>query len=146
MAYEVSVCLACSSYTGESYGRSQNAGSSFPSGHVELFIHGSSLQHPQKFGFISQVQFSVSPPQDPPGDRSASAVERPAGRRISPKQPFTHGSTMQHPRNLVPVSHEYLMMVRHALVTKDHLRSGAASSTYQVPPRGQKNSPGLAAT
>jgi hypothetical protein len=77
-------------------------------------MQGSSLQHPQKVGAISHVHMGVWPPQEPPGDRLASDVERPAGRRISPKHPFLHGSAVQQPTNLVPVSHAYLSFIRDA--------------------------------
>ena len=91
-------------------GRSQKVGSNFPCGHVELFIHGSSLQQPQNVGACSQVQKGVCPPHEPPGDWLSSAVDRPAGRRLLPWHPFVHGSAIQHPTNLVPVSHAYLIV------------------------------------
>jgi hypothetical protein len=115
-------------------------------------MHGSSLQHPQNVGAMSQVHVGVLPPHDAPGDRLDSDEERPAGRNMSPKQPCTHGSDIQHPRNFVPVSHAYLMMVRIVLRSTVETRFIhqshsvlVSSSTYQVPPLGQKKSPGLAA-
>jgi hypothetical protein len=115
-------------------------------------MHGSSLQHPQNVGAMSQVQSGVLPPHDAPGDRLDSDEERPAGRSMSPKQPCTHGSDIQHPRNFVPVSHAYLIMVRTLLLSTGETRFIhqnrsvlVSSSTYQVPPLGQKKSPGLAA-
>lgn len=79
-------------------------------------MQGSSLQHPQKVGAISHVHIGVWPPQEPPGERLASDVERPAGRRISPKHPLMHGSAVQHPTNLVPVSHAYLSMLELRII------------------------------
>jgi hypothetical protein len=86
-------------------------------------MHGSSLQHPQKVGAFSQVHIGVSPPQDPPGDRLASDETRPAGRSTSPKQPCRHGSDVQHPTSLVPVSHAYLITVRFVLHSAMKTRS-----------------------
>jgi hypothetical protein len=90
---------------------SMTAGSSMPSGHVELFTHGLALQHPQNVGGMAvHVQKSVLPPQLPPGDLACSFVAKPAGRRKSPIQPVGHGSEVQHPMNLDPVSHAYLIV------------------------------------
>jgi hypothetical protein len=72
-------------------------GSNLPTGHVELFSHGLALQHPQKVGSDKQVQKSVVPAQVPPGYLLYILVDTPAGRSLSPKQPFWHGSSMQQP-------------------------------------------------
>lgn len=70
------------------------------------------VANPQNVGAASQVHMGVWPPQLPPGDRLDGDETRPAGRRISPKQPSRHGSAVQHLRNLVPVSHTYLVVIR----------------------------------
>lgn len=58
-----------------------------------------------------QVQSGVLPPQLAPGDLLYTFVEKPAGRRRSPKQPVPHGSEVQHPMNFDPAWHAYLNML-----------------------------------
>jgi len=94
------------------------------------------------------------PPHDAPGEILLSLGFRPAGFSASPKQACWHGSDMQHPTNFVPVSQTYLLAVSFVLRSaiesrfsvEGHVRSDVRLSTHQVPPSGQKKSPGSAAT